>query len=101
MNSSLIKTVARMLRECADRLDGGNTELSESEAMDVMSALCHRVMSKETACKYLNLSKSRFDDYVRMKKLPKGKKRVGFKEVVWYQDEIDRAVEKMKGKNQK
>lgn len=93
MKSCLIKAVARTLRDIADKIDrGDNTELSESEAMEIMSTLCHHVMSKETACRYLNLSRSRFDDYVREKKLPKGRKRVGFKELVWYQDELDKCV---------
>ena len=100
MNVSLMKTVAKMLREVADRLDrndpGFNSELSESEAMDIMSTLCHHVMSKDTACKHLNLSRSRFDDLVRENKLPKGRKRVGFKELCWYKDELDACVQKLK-----
>lgn len=96
MKLSLIQLIAKLLRETADRLDAGNSELSETEAMDIMSTLCHHIMSKETACTYLNLSRSRFDDLVREKKLPKGRKRVGFKELVWYKDEIDSSVKKFK-----
>ena len=98
MKSSLIKTVARMLRETADKIDGGNTDLSESEAMDIMSTLCHHVMSKETACRYLNLSKPRFDALIRERKLPVGRKRVGLKEKVWFRDELDEAVKKLKNR---
>lgn len=89
---ALKKLVTKLLRETADKIDSGNCELSESEAMDIMSVLSHQVMSKEDACIYLNLSRSRFDDLVREKKLPKGKKRRGFKELVFYKDELDRAV---------
>lgn len=100
MRPSLMKTVARMLREVANKIDSGdNTELTESEAMDIMSALCHHVMSKETACKHLNLSRSRFDDLIREKKLPKGRKRVGFKELVWYEDELDKCVKSIRNGN--
>ena len=98
MKLSLVKTVASMLRDIADKIDKGNSELSESEAMDIMSTLCHHVMSKETACNYLNLSRSRFDDLVRENKLPKGRKNVGFKELAWYKDELDTAVRRMKDK---
>ena len=59
MKTSLIKLVAKLLREIADKLDSGNPELSESEAMDIMSLLTHHVMSKETACNYLNMSRSK------------------------------------------
>ena len=89
---ALKKLVTKLLRETADKIDSGNCELSESEAMDIMSVLSHQVMSKEDACIYLNLSRSRFDDLVREKKLPKGKKRRGFKELVFYKDELDKAV---------
>ena len=89
-------TVVKLLREVADKIDAGNSELSDSEAMDIMSVLCHTVMSKATACRYLNISRSRFDDKIREHKLPKGRKRVGFKELVWYKDEIDEYLRKNK-----
>ena len=91
---ALNKLITKLLRETADKIDTGNCELSESEAMDIMSVLSHRAMSKEDACLYLNLSRSRFDDLVREGKLPKGKKRRGFKELVWYQDELDRYIKR-------
>lgn len=90
MNTSLKRIIVKLLRDTADKIDAGNSELSESEAMDIMSVLSHRVMSKEDACIYLNISRSRFDDLVREGKLPKGRKRRGFKELVFYQDELDR-----------
>ena len=92
MKASLIKLVAKLLREIANKLDSGNSELSESEAMDMMALLTHHVMSKETACNYLNMSRSKFDDLVRLNKLPKGRKRVGFKELVWYKDELSNCI---------
>ena len=88
--------VSRLLRETADKLDAGTSELSPSEAMDIADALCHRVMSKEMACRHLNLSRSRFDELIRTKKLPKGRKRVGFKELVWYEDEINAYINRLK-----
>ena len=89
---ALNKLITKLLRETADKIDTGNCELSESEAMDIMSVLAHKAMSKEDACIYLNLSRSRFDDLVREGKLPKGKKRRGFKELVYYQDELDECI---------
>ncbi len=87
---ALKKIVTKLLRETADKIDSGNCELSESEAMDIMSVLSHQVMSKEDACIYMNMSRSKFDDLVREGKLPKGRKRRGFKELVFYKDELDR-----------
>lgn len=96
MKLSIVKMIANMLREVANKLDAGNSELSETEAMDIMAALSHHVMSKDTACRYLNMSRSHFDELIRMKKLPKGRKRVGFKELVWYEDELDDCIRKSK-----
>ena len=85
----LKRQIVRALKETADKIEAGNCELSESEAMDIMSVLSHQVMSKEDACIYMNMSRSKFDDLVRERKLPKGRKRRGFKELVWYKDELD------------
>lgn len=84
-----------MLREAADKIDAGTCELSESEAMEIMSVLSHQAMSKEDACIYLNLSRSRFDDLVREGKIPKGRKRRGFKELVFYKDELDFCIRRL------
>lgn len=98
MKLSLVKTVSKLLRETADRLDEGTSDLSPAEAMDIADTLCHHVLSKEMACRHLNLSRSRFDDLVRSNVIPKGRKRVGFKELVWYKDELDKSVRKIKTK---
>lgn len=86
---ALKKIITRLLRETADKIDSGNCELSESEAMDIMSVLSHQVMSKEDACVYMNMSRSKFDSLVSERKLPKGRKKRGFKELCWYRDELD------------
>lgn len=83
------KLVIKYLREIADKIEVGTSEVSESQAMDILRVVAHEAMSKEQACIYLNLSRSRFDDLVRERKIPKGQKRMGFKELVWYKDELD------------
>lgn len=86
---ALKKLITRLLRETADKIETGTCELSDSEAMDIMSVLSHEVMSKEQACSYLNISRSKFDSLVGEGKLPKGRKRRGFKELVFYKNELD------------
>lgn len=81
--------VTRLLRETADRIDAGNSEINEEQALRIMEAVAHNPMSKERSAIYLNMSTSRFDTLVREGRIPKGRKRVGFKELVWYQDELD------------
>lgn len=89
------KLVVKYLREVADRIDTGTSEVTEAEAIDILKVVAHKALSKEQACNYLNLSRSRFDDLVREKKIPRGRKKVGFKELFWYEDELNTAVCKL------
>lgn len=90
--------VVKYMREVADRIDAGTSEVTESQAIDILRIVAHEAMSKAQACKYLNLSRARFDDLVREKKLPKGKKVTGYKELRFYRDELDIALRKLKEK---
>lgn len=85
---ALKKLLTKLLRDTANKIDAGTCELSEEEATQMLEILSHIALSKEQACIYLNMSRSRFDDLVRQGKLPKGKKRTGFKELFWYKDEL-------------
>lgn len=96
MQSPLIKLLTKKLRETADKFDAGNTELTEEEAMDILSVLTHKVLSKEQACDFVGLKPSQFNNLIALKKLPKGRKRRGFKELVWYEDELRDALAKVK-----
>lgn len=82
------KYLIKLLRDTADRIDAGNSEIDESQAIEIMSVIGHHVMSKEEACLFLNISRSRFDELIRQGKIPKGRKRKGFKELLWYEDEL-------------
>ena len=83
------KLVVKYLREVADKIDSDSCELGETEAMDILKIISHRPMSKEQSCNYLNMSRSKFDELIRNGGLPKGRKRVGLKELSWWQDELD------------
>lgn len=89
---ALKRMIAKLLRETADKIDAGTCELSEQEALDIMSAVAHKVLSKEQACAFLNLQRSRFDDLIRAGRIPRGRKRRGFKELIWYEDELRQYV---------
>ena len=84
----LKKKLAALLREIADNIDAGNSEVSDEQAIKIMSVVAHRPLSKEQACSYLNMSRSKFDELIRQGKLPKGIKRRGFSEKVWFEDEL-------------
>lgn len=96
MTNSLKTLFIKLLRKTVEDIEVGNSELSDSEMVDLMSAVTHRSMSKAQACKLLNVNRSKFDMLVRMGKLPRGRKRMGFKELTWYQDELDEYVKRLK-----
>lgn len=88
MQEALKKLVCRTLREIADKIDGGNCELSEAEASEILATITHTTLSKEEACDFLNLRRSRFDELIRLGRIPKGRKIKGRKELVWFKDEL-------------
>lgn len=88
------KTVSKLLRQIADKIDGGTCEIDEEQALHIMSTIAHEPMSKDVACSYLNISRSKFDSLVAEGKLPEGKKRRGFKEKIWFKDELSDVLNK-------
>jgi predicted DNA-binding transcriptional regulator AlpA len=92
MNNVIKKVLLRGLKELEDKINSETCEMTEEEAMEIMEVLSHQALSKDQACSFLNLSRSRFDDLVREGTIPKGRKRRGFKELVWYKDELQKVV---------
>lgn len=92
MERPLRKLIVKMLRNIADKIDAGNSELSDEQAVDLMSVISHRMMSKDEACEFMNMSRSSFDILVRQGKIPRGRKKRGFKELFWYEDELRKAL---------
>jgi len=88
------KTVSKLLRQIADKIDSDNCEIDEEQALHIMSTIAHEPMSKDVACSYLNISRSKFDSLVADGKLPEGKKRRGFKEKIWFKDELSDILNK-------
>lgn len=94
MREALKKLVVKLLHETADKIDAGTCELSDQEASDIMSSLSHIALSKEQACAFLNCSRATFDNAVRDGIIPKGRKRRGYKELVWYEDELSNILKR-------
>lgn len=88
--------VIKYLKDAIDKLESDTCELSEDQAIEIMSVLGHHTLSKDEACTHLNISRSKFDELVRYGYLPKGRKVRGFKELVFYKDELDIAAAKLK-----
>lgn len=94
MINGLKQLIVRELRAIADKIDRGQCELTAQQAEDIISAISHQPFSKTEAYMYLGIGRSQFDSLIRQGDLPKGRKRMGFKELVWYKDELDKYKQK-------
>ncbi len=76
-----------------DRIDSGNSNLTEEEldeTIDYLNKLTNteNKLSKYQACKYLNVSRSTFDNLVKEGKIPEGRKEQGFKEKFYLKSDL-------------
>lgn len=77
----MLTTLANLLREKADDLDAGNSNISEEKSLELIDFLnslrTDKKLTRTQAAKYLRWSLSKFDRAVRDGKLPKGRKVLG------------------------
>lgn len=93
----MLKIIRSLLLEIIDRIDSGNSNISEQDAINIIEDLKRftdreQKLSKYQACQYLNVSRATFDNYIREGKLPKGLKQQGFKELSWKRKDLDNFV---------
>lgn len=82
------KLINEQLDLIKSRINSDSCEVDSGTAMQIMSVFSHEPLSKAEAYQELGISRSKFDSLVKEGKLPSGKKRLGFNELVWYKDEI-------------
>ena len=92
MNQSILNFVGKQLIDIGNKIIKGECELTDEQASIILGTVGHIEMTKEEACKYINIHRSRFDDYVRAGVIPKGRKKRGKTTLIWYRDEIDIAI---------
>lgn len=93
---NILHLLATELRNIADKIESGTCEMTPEEAMNILDLVSHEAMSKEQACDYLNISRATFDLHVSLGHIPRGRKRRGFKELIWYKDELRKCIDSLK-----
>lgn len=88
MNKDLIKILVKQLRETADKLESGNSNITSEEATGILNMLTHEALNKSQAADYLHVSRATFDNLVAANKLPKGRKVKHRNDLIWYKDEL-------------
>ena len=96
----IMTTLNKLLRKISDDIDCGNSNLNENEAIELVEVIKQYTdkterISKYEACRYLNVSRATFDNYVREGKLPRGKHHIGFKELSWEKKDLDIFINKV------
>lgn len=71
-----MQIIKQLLLNIIQDIDSGNSNITEKEAIEIVDSLKRftdrsKRLSKYEACKYLNISRATFDNYVREGKLPK------------------------------
>lgn len=93
----MIELIKKYLLKLVDDIDAGNSNISDSEAIELVDILKRLTdKGKYAACRYLNVSRATFDNYVRTGKLPKGKHEIGFKELSYSKKDLDEFIKKYK-----
>ena len=89
----ILTLLSKELRNLADRIDSGNTYLTEEEQLEVIQFIKgfekDAPMSKYQAFNYLHISRATFDNLVKEGKIPQGKKQQGFNELQWFKKDLD------------
>lgn len=96
MNNFLQKLLASKLRETADKLEAGTCNLTTSEYENIFAAIAHIALTKEEICDKFNISRATFDRYVANGYIPKGVKIKHKTNLIWYQDEVEQGLERLK-----
>lgn len=94
MNEQVRVEFGNLLIETGKKIKAGNCEVNDEQAVSMMALIAHEPISKEVASEELNMSRTKFNNMVDEGRLPKGRKRRGWKELVWYKDEILAALRK-------
>lgn len=90
----MLGVIREILAKIVSDIDAGNSNISEEEALGLVKILKEYTdktekLSKYQACRYLNISRASFDNYVREGFIPKGIKEAGFKELFWQKKDLD------------
>lgn len=86
------------LNQVINNIDSGNSNASDEEIDVILDTInkttnTQNKLSKYQACKYLNISRATFDNWVRDGKIPEGRKEQGFKEKFWIKSDLDKIKE--------
>ena len=92
----MLQLIKVILQQFIDDIDSGNSNINEDQQKELLG-LIQKINSKELskleAADYIGVSRATFDKYVNEGKLPRGEKRIGFKELSWRKQDLNNFLE--------
>lgn len=87
------KEIINIFKHLIEQIDCGNSKVDEEEydlILDSINKITNtkKKLSKYQACQKLGISRATFDNRVKEGKIPKGRKEPGFKELFWYEQDL-------------
>lgn len=100
----MLKLIRDLLIKIVDRIDNGNSELSDEECVKILETLNevsnpNEKLSKYQACALLKISRAKFDNKVAEGVIPKGRHQQGFKELFWFKKDLEKIKDQISNKN--
>ncbi len=87
---SLKSIIANILDDYSSKIRTGTCELSEEDALQLISNIAHIKLTKKDAAERLNISERTFDRKINNGELPVGKKTIGETKLTWFLDELEK-----------
>lgn len=95
----MINLIRAFLVQFIEDIDSGNSNISEKnqmEIIDLFQKINQKELSKVESADYIGVSRATFDNYINRGWIPKGKKRLGFKELSWNKTDLDKFLKENK-----
>lgn len=95
----MIQTIRMLLQQYINDIDSGNTNIDESqqrEVIELLQKINSKQLSKIESANYIGVSRATFDNYVKNGLIPKGQKKLGWKELSWNKSDLDKFLDAKK-----
>lgn len=94
----MIKILRNLLQQLINDIDAGNSNVPNEEDLnkiiDIIQHSNTKELSKLESADYIGVSRATFDNYIIKGLIPKGHKRMGFKELSWNKIDLDKFLNK-------
>ena len=88
MSNEMLKEAYKLYRECLRKRDLGLTV----KTIQFIQKITSKQLSKLESANYIGVSRATFDNYINRGLIPKGIKRLGFKELSWNKYDLDKFI---------